>query len=339
MKRLSYTRPFRAANYFLRWEWILVLLVLLISLLNSRLSPFFLNLSNLFDMTFNFMERGFISLIMTFVIISGNMDFSVASTLALASCVMGKLFQAGLNIWLAAAVALAIGLAAGFLNGTLVTRLSIPSFAATLGTYAFYRGIAWVILENTAIAGFPASFNAIGQGDMPGTEFPIPLFTYLLLLIPAALFLHRSTFGRYTFAIGGSREVSRFSGIRTDQVVRLLFMISGLVSALSGVFMAARYGSVRADIAPDATLDVVTVVVLGGVSIMGGTGSITGVVLSLFLLGIVRYGMNLINIPPQEQIVITGLLLIVSVFIPQLINRLTMRKEVKPREEKGPNPP
>lgn len=331
MISVPYKKPFNPLSFFLRWEWILVVLIVLVSVLNSCLSPYFLNMSNLFDMTFNFMERGFITLIMTFVIISGNMDFSVASTLALSSCIMGITYQGGANIWAAVFITLCVGLLAGWLNGVLITRLRIPSFAVTLGTYAFYRGVAWVLLENNAVTNFPTQFTVLGQGDIPGTEFPIPMLFYILLLIPAAVILHRTTLGRYTYAIGGNKEVSRFSGIQTDRIVRILFMVSGLISAIAGIFMAARYGSVRADIAPDVTLDVVTVVVLGGVSIMGGTGTIAGVVLSLFLLGIVRYGMNLINIPPQEQIVITGLLLIFSVFIPQVVNRFSIRKESKPQ--------
>ncbi len=327
MKSIPYKKTFDPIFFFFRWEWILVVLIIFVSILNSFLSPHFLNISNLFDMTFNFLERGFITLIMAFVIISGNMDFSVASTLALSSCIMGLLYRGGMNIWIAVFLALVFGAAAGFFNGTIITRLKIPAFAATLGTFAFYRGAAWVLLENNAVTNFPVQFTALGQGDLPGTEFPIPLLIYILLLIPAAITLHRTTFGRYTFAIGGNKEVSRFSGIQTDRIIRIIFTLSGLISALAGVLMAARYGSVRADIAPDATLDVVTIVVLGGVSIAGGVGTIAGVVLSLFLLGIVRYGMNLINVPPQEQIIITGLLLIFSVFIPQIVNRFSIRKE------------
>lgn len=329
MKTVPYKKPFNPVDFFLRWEWILVVLILIVSILNANLSPFFLNQSNLFDMTFNFMERGFITMIMAFVIITGNMDFSVSSILALSACIMGIAFRSGLNIWLAIGVALGVGIICGWFNSVLITRLKIPAFAATLGTYAFFRGAAWVLLENNAVTNFPAEFTILGQGDIPGTEFPIPLLFYILLVIPATLILHRTTIGRYVYAIGGNREVSRFSGIHTDKIIRMLFIVSGLLSAMAGVFMTARYGSVRADIAPDATLDVVTVVVLGGVSIMGGTGTIAGVVLSLFLLGIVRYGMNLINIPPQEQIVITGLLLIFSVYIPQVVNRISKRKEAQ----------
>jgi len=324
---IPYKKPFDPLSFFLRWEWILVLLIIFISIINSNLSPYFLDFSNLFDMTFNFLEKGFITLPMTYVIISGNLDFSVADILALSSCIMGLAFESGMSIWLSAGLALGLGAIAGLINGNLITRLKIPSFAATLGTAALYRGLTWLLLENRGVTGFPEEFTLIGRGDIPGTEIPIPLVLFFLLFIPAAIFLHRSTFGRYVFAIGGNKEVSRFSGIKNDKIIRTIFIISGIISALSGILISARFGSVRADVVPNATLDVVTIVVLGGVSIAGGSGTLIGVALSMFLLGIVKYGLNLMNIPPQIQIVITGLLLIVSVFIPQIVNRIKKRKE------------
>lgn len=329
MKSLSYQKPFSLSNFFLRWEWILVALIILVSLLNSSLSPYFLNPVNLFDMTFNFMERGFLTLTMAFVIISGNMDFSVASTAALSSAILGKVFLATGNIWLGFLASLLTGLTAGLINGLIVTKIKIPAFVATLGTFALFRGMTWIILENVAITNLPTEFTFFGHGYIPGTIVPIPLIIYIFLLIPCAFVLARSTFGRFTFAIGGNKEACRYAGVNIDKIVITIFLASGLMSALAGAVMSARFASIRADMAMGMELDVVTAVVLGGVSINGGVGTLPGVVLSLFLLGIVRFGMNLINIPAQQQIVITGLLLIVSVYIPQVINRLTIRKAVR----------
>jgi rhamnose transport system permease protein len=326
---LSYKKPFSFSSFFLRWEWILVGLIIFSSVFNITLSPNFLNPVNLFDMTFNFIERGFITLTMIFVIISGNMDFSVASTAAMSSAILGKVYMASGNIWLGLVAGLCVGLAAGIINGLIVTRIKIPAFVATLGTYALYRGITWIILENVAITNLPQDFTFFGQGYIPGTIIPIPLVVYLLMLIPCGLILHRSTFGRYTFAIGGNREACRYAGVNINKIVMIIFIASGLMSALAGAFMAARFASIRADMATGMELDVVIAVVLGGVDIMGGIGTLPGVVLSLFLLGIVRFGMNLINIPAQQQIIVTGLLLIVSIYIPQVINRFSIRKSSK----------
>jgi len=325
---LTYKKPFSISSFFLRWEWILVGLIIIASLVLTFLSPHFLDAVNLFDMTFNFMERGFLTLTMMFLIISGSMDFSIASIAALSSAILGKVYLATGSIWIGLLAGLLTGLVAGVVNGLIVTRFNIPAFVATLGTLALYRGIAWIILENIAITNLPQEFTFFGQGYIPGTIIPIPLVFYLILLIPCALILHRSTFGRYTFAIGGNKEVCRYSGIKINRILLTIFIASGLMAALAGAFMSARFASIRADIATGMELDVVIAVVLGGVSINGGVGTLPGVVLSLFLLGIVRFGMNLINIPAQQQIIVTGLLLIVSVYIPQVINRLTIRKTI-----------
>jgi len=285
MKKIPYKKPFNLLSFFLHWEWILVLMIVFISIINSNLSPYFLNTSNLFDMTLNFLEKGLITLPMTYVIISGNLDFSVADILALSSCVMGLAFESGISIWLSAGLALGLGAIAGLINGSLITRLKIPSFAATLGTAALFRGLTWLLLENRSITGFPEEFTMIGRGDISGTEIPIQLILFFLLFIPAAIFLHRSTFGRHVFAIGGNKEVSRFSGVKNNKIIRTIFIFSGIVSAFSGILISARFGSVRADVLPNATLDVVTIVVLGGVSIAGGSGTLIGVALSMFLLG------------------------------------------------------
>jgi rhamnose transport system permease protein len=323
---LAYKKPFSLSSFLLRWEWILVGLIILASFLNIILSPHFLDPVNLFDMTFNFMERGFLTLTMIFVIISGNMDFSIASNAAMSSAVLGKVYLATGNIWIGLLAGFCTGLIAGMINGLIVTKIKIPAFVATLGTYALYRGITWIILENVAITNLPQDFTFFGQGYIPVTIIPIPLVVYLLMLIPCALILHRSTFGRYTFAIGGNKEACRYAGVKIDKIVMTIFIASGLMAALAGAFMSARFASIRADMATGMELDVVIAVVLGGVSINGGIGTLPGIVLSLFLLGIVRFGMNLVNIPAQQQIIVTGLLLIVSVYIPQVIHRLTIRR-------------
>jgi rhamnose transport system permease protein len=325
-KSLTIQKPFSLTEFFLRWEWILVLLLIAAAILNASLSPYFLNVQNLFDMTFNFMERGIMTLPMAFVIITGNIDLSVASTLAMTSNIMGRLFAAGVNIWIAALLALLAGGLAGLFNGMLITRVKLPALAATLGTYVLYRGIAWVLMKDGAVTGFPAQFTFIGQGYVPGTPVPIPLVIYGILIVPFGLVLHRTTFGRFTYAIGNNREACRYAGVNVDRITLLIFTVSGLMSALAGIMMSARFGSVRADIALGAELEVITAVVLGGVDIFGGSGTMAGVVLALFLLGVVRYGMNLVNVPPQIQIIVTGFLLIIAIVLPYLLRQLTAQR-------------
>jgi rhamnose transport system permease protein len=325
-KLATMRKPFSLTEFFLRWEWILVVLLIAASILNASLSPYFLNVRNLFDMTFNFMERGIMTLPMAFIIITGNIDLSVGSTLAMTSNIMGRLYEAGVNIWIAALVALLAGALAGLFNGIVITRVKLPALAATLGTYVLYRGIAWVLMQDGAVTGFPSQFTFIGQGYIPGTPIPIQLMIYAILVVPFGLVLHRTTFGRFTYAIGSNKEACRYAGVNVDRVILVIFTISGLMSALAGIMMSARFGSVRADIALGAELEVITAVVLGGVDIFGGSGTMPGVVLALFLLGVVRFGMNLVNIPPQIQIIVTGFLLIIAIVLPHLLRQLTAQR-------------
>jgi rhamnose transport system permease protein len=319
-------KPFSLTEFFLRWEWILVVLLIAASILNASLSPYFLNTRNLFDMTFNFMERGIMTLPMTFIIITGNIDLSVASTLAMTSNIMGRLFEAGVNIWVAALVALLTGALAGLFNGIVITRVKLPALAATLGTYVLYRGIAWVLMEDGAVTGFPSQYTFIGQGYILGTPVPVQLVIYAILVVPFGLVLHRTTFGRFTYAMGNNKEACRYAGVNVDRITLVIFTVSGLMAALAGIMMSARFASVRADIALGAELEVITAVVLGGVDIFGGAGTMPGVVLALFLLGVVRFGMNLVNVPPQIQIIVTGFLLIVAIVLPYLLRQLTAQR-------------
>ena len=314
-----------------RWEVQLVFLLLVASLANSLLSPYFLDAKNLFDMTFNFMEKAIIALTMTFIIIRSDIDLSVASNLAMSAIVMASVYQLGINIWVAVLVGLLVGLAGGAFNGLVITKVRLPALVVTLGTYALYRGIAWTIVGDLTVKDFPTSFNYIGQGYLPGTPVPFALVLFLLLALFFGLVLHRTTFGRYVYAIGQNEEACRFSGVRVDRIKIVLFAASGLMSALAGVVLAARYGSARADIGLGMELEVITAVVLGGVDIAGGSGTIPGVVLAVFLLGVVKYGMSLINIRGQDQSIVVGLLLITAILVPNLSRQLrTGRREQRP---------
>jgi len=314
-----------ALSLLLRWEWLLVLLIIVACFVNSSLSKYFLDVDNLFDMTFNFMEKSLVALAMTFIIISGNIDLSVASNLAMSAVIMAITFQSGLNIWLAVLLGLFVGTVGGLINGLLISRVRLPALVVTLGTYAFYRGVAFVLLGDLVVKGFSESFMYIGQGDMPNTPIPVPLLLFSAMAVLFGLVLHRTTFGRFIYAIGNNEEACRYSGVAVSRIKIIIFALSGFMSALAGVVMTARFGSVRPNIAAGLELDVITAVVLGGVDIFGGQGSILGVVLALFLMGIVRFGMSLKNVPGQVQSTLIGVLLIMAILLPQLLRRLAPR--------------
>src|SRR3954466_5793686 len=311
------------ARIFLRWEWLLVALIMVVTIINARLSPFFLNGNNLLRTTSDFMEIGIMMLPMVFIIITGNIDLSIASTLGLSASLMGWLFMGGWNIWLAMAVALLVGVLAGLLNGVLIARMRLPALAVTLGTLSFYRGLAYVLLGDQAARDYPDAFTYLGQGTLGGTQVPFSLLVFAVLALAFGLVLHKTTFGRYLYAIGNNEAAARYSGVPVARIKIIIFVLSAVMAALAGFILAARFGSTRPDIGTGLELTVITVTGLGGVSISGGSGTMVGAVLALVLVGILRFGMGLINLQGQVQDIVIGLLLILSILLPQLGGKLS----------------
>ncbi len=317
-------RPRRSLGArFQRWEWMLVLLIVLVVIGNTLLSPFFLRTNNLMRAASDFVELGLMMLPMVFVIITASIDLSVASILGFTASFMGWLFNAGWNIWAAAAAALVLGAAAGAVNGILIARVRLPSLVVTLGTYAFYRGMAYALLGDDAARGYPDSFIFIGQGRLFDIRLPFSVILLAILALIFGLLLHKTTFGRYTYAIGNNEEAALFSGVPVARVKLIIFTLSGVMAALAGIVLAARFGSTRPDIGAGLELDVITAVVLGGVSISGGSGTMIGAILALILIGLLRFGMGLLNLQGQVQGIIIGLLLIISILAPNIVSILS----------------
>jgi rhamnose transport system permease protein len=310
---------------FQRWEWLLVILILLVVLVNSRLSPYFLNTNNLFRTSSDFMEMGYMMLPMTFIIITGNIDLSVASTLGMTASFMGWLFNQGVNIWIAAGAALILGAMAGLLNGYLIAFVRLPALVVTLGTYAFYRGIAYVLLGDQAARGYPQAFTYLGQGRIGTSPVPFSVILFIVLAIIFGLVLHKTTFGRYLYAIGNNQDACLYSGVPVARIKLTIFTLSGIMAALAAIVMAARFGSTRPDIGMGLELSVITAVVLGGVDISGGVGTMAGGVLSLLLIGLMRFGMSLMNIQGQVQSIAIGFLLILSILLTSASRRFSIR--------------
>jgi rhamnose transport system permease protein len=319
-------QPFRAR--FQRWEWILVGLIILVVFLNIRLSPYFLNALNISRTSSDFMEIGIMMLPMVFIIITGNIDLSVASTMGMSASFMGLLHNMGVNIWLAALAGLVLGTLGGLLNGYLVAQVKLPALVVTLGTYAFYRGIAYGFLGDQAARDYAPAFTYLGQGRIFGTLIPFSVVLFLIMAVAFGLLLHKTAFGRYLFAIGNNEKASIYSGVPVERIKMILFTLSGFISALAGLILAARFGSTRPDIGTGLELSVITAAVLGGVDINGGTGTMLGSALSLLLIGLMRFGMGLLNIQGQVQGIAIGLLLILSILLPNLARDLS-RKGLK----------
>jgi rhamnose transport system permease protein len=313
----------RVKTLLITWEALLVLLLLIGGVIGSVLSPYFLSSFNLeYALPSNIMEIAIMALPMTLIIIAGEIDLSVASVLGLTSVVLGLLWQGGHPMWLDIGVALLVGLVAGCLNGLLVTRLGLPSLVVTIGTLALFRGLAYVVLGDQAVSSFPTSFTNLGFGTIPGTELPWSGLIFAILVVLFVVVLHFSRWGRQLYAMGNNKEAARFSGINVSRVKLVLFILSGVIAALAGVIFTSRFSSARPDNAVGFELYVVTVVLLGGVNIFGGRGSLLGVVLAIFIVGVLQDALSLVNISGDIQSLAIGLLLILSVLGPNLARRI-----------------
>jgi rhamnose transport system permease protein len=254
-----------------------------------------------------------IALPMTLIIITGEIDLSVASTLALASVTFGGLHEAGLPIEAAGLVALVVGVLAGAVNGFFVTVVGLPSLAVTIATLALYRGIAVGLLGTRAVTEFGEFWTDLATSRIPGT--PIPSVTILVaaLAVGFAILLHFTAFGRGVYAVGQSKEAARFSGVRVERTKFILFVLAGAVSALAGLYYTLRFGNARGQIAEGLELSVIAAVLLGGVSIFGGRGAIHGVIAGVVLIGLLGSALRFAGVTSDVINIITGALLVVSV--------------------------
>jgi rhamnose transport system permease protein len=225
------------------------------------------------------------------------------------------LYNNGASMEVAILAGLASGLVCGIINGFWVAYVGLPSLAVTLAGLIAYRGVASMLIEDRSITGFPDWFNALGQKPLVAA-LPLSLILFFLLLFLVAALLHFSGFGRYIFVVGNNREAARYSGVRVKRVKMTLYILSGLAAALAGILYAARLGAVRASTAEGFELDIITIVLLGGVSIFGGKGTMLGVALSVLIVLCLRNGMNLLSITGNTQSTVIGILLILSVLIP-----------------------
>ncbi len=307
----------RGTRVLRSWELLLAAIAVLIFIANTQASPYFLDPWNLSDATFNFTEKAMIAFAMALLIISGEIDLSVAGIIALASTAMGWALQFGVGTPGLVAIGLAVGLICGAFNGVLVTRLGLPSIVVTIGTMSLFRGLSYVVLGDQAFNGYPSDFAFFGRGYV----FWVISFEMTLFLVFALIYgvvLHATNFGRQVYAIGNNPTAATFSGIRVQRVKMILFLLTGLMSGIAAICLTSRLGSTRPSIAFAWELEVVTMVVLGGVSILGGAGSILGVVIAALIMGMVTFGLGLLNVPGIVMSIFIGGLLIAVIALPRL---------------------
>ena len=309
------------------WETVLLGLLVLLLLVFGFTQTGFFSVDTLADSTFNFSEKGLLALAIALLIVCGEIDLSIAATLALCSLAMGFTLKAGLGPWAIAAAALLTGVVAGAVNGILVTRYQLPSIVVTIGTLSLYRGLALVALGDQSVSGYPDVFSTLGNaylGEVLGAKWlviPIEFVVLCAMALLVGLVLHRTIIGRRIYAIGANPVAARFSGIEADRYRLLLFVFSGLMAALAAILLTGRIGSTRPNIAMGWELDAITMVILGGVAIEGGRGSVVGTMLSVLLLGLLTFGMGMANVTGIVMSMVIGALLIVSMVLPRLRRR------------------
>jgi rhamnose transport system permease protein len=311
------------------WDTAIIGLLAMVLILASTTTEGFLTSLNISYIFSNTSEITIMAFAMTFLIITGEIDLSIASILALGSSMLGWSYANGAPIWLAILICLAVGTLCGFINGFLVTKVGLGSLAVTIGTLALYRGIANGILGENTVNEFPEAYTSFGF-DTFGTSFmpkTLPLIIFFGLIF--GFLLHRTPFGRRTLAIGQSPEAARFAGINVVRHKIIVFTFTGFMSGVAGVIYTFRFSTAQADNGVGLELLVISAILLGGVSIFGGVGTMWGVVAGVLLAGAVESWLTLREINAQWRTIVTGILLLISVAAPVLVQKNKARRERK----------
>jgi len=305
----------------LQWEALLVIVLIASLGLGRWLSPVFLSGANLSNVLADLTEIALMALPMTLIIVAAEIDLSVASVLGASSALMGVLWHMGLPMPVVIVLVLIAGALAGLLNGLVIVKLNLPSLAVTIGTLALFRGLAYVLLGDQAVADFPAGYTAFGMNTLGASFIPLPFVIVIAAAVLFTVLLQATAFGRSLYAIGANPTAAAFSGIEVAQIRLRLFVMSGLVSALAGIIYTLRFTSARGDNGEGFELSVIAAVLFGGVSIFGGRGSMIGVLLSLLIVGVLKNALTLDDVSSETLTIVTGVLLLASVLIPNLVAR------------------
>jgi rhamnose transport system permease protein len=288
------------------WESLLFVILAVVFVINTTIAPNYLTIGNQINLFVLYIEKIIVALTMTFLIINGETDLSAPSIMGLSACTMAYFYSSGINFGLAILISLLIGVACGLFNGFWVAIVGLNSLIVTLATLIGYRGLARVFVEDRSFGHFPEWFNNLGQKE------------FFVLFIIALIILQYSAFGRRVFVIGNNKDVAQYSGVNVRRVKLQLYIASGVISSLAGLLLAARYGAVRGDTAYGYELEIITMALLGGVNIFGGSGSLYGVFLSMLIILNVHNGLSLAGLSGHFQTGIIGALLIFSILGPNI---------------------
>ncbi|MDN4593980.1 ribose ABC transporter permease [Polycladomyces subterraneus] len=289
--------------------------LLAIILVLSILSPSFLSLSNLLNVLRQVSINALIAFGMTFVILTGGIDLSVGSILALSSAIVAQLLASGMSFIPALFIGLLVGALLGLFNGLVITQGKVAPFIVTLATMTVYRGLTLVYTDGRPITnmGDDLAFQMFGRGYFFG--IPVPVITMLITFILLYFLLKKTTLGRKTYAIGGNEEAAILAGIRVSRVKWFVYTLAGLLSALAGVILTSRLHSAEPTAGTSYELDAIAAVVLGGTSLSGGKGSIVGTMIGALIIGTLNNGLNLLGVSSFYQLVVKGLVILIAILL------------------------
>ena len=314
-------------SLLVRWEFLLVLIFVAVNIMNANLSPVYLNAKFLFINIRGFLVKGIIALPMAYVLLLGDIDLSVGGNVCLSATVLGIVYNTTGNMWLAIAACVATGTLCGALNGILLTKFTeLAPMIVTLATNIIFRGISEKILGDGATGGMQEVewFTQLYYGRV-AELVPYLFIIFCVLALVFGLVMHKTVFGRQMFAIGANKKAAAYAGVKVEKIRMIVFTLTGLVCGFAAIFDCANMGSVKSNLAKGYELEAIAMCVLGGISTAGGKGTMVGAVISIFIIGLLRYGLGLINLSGQTIRIILGALLIVVVLYPTIQDAIKNR--------------
>ena len=312
----------------LRWEALLILIFLSVNVMNICISPYYLNARNLFTNINNFMDKALIALPMAFILLLGDIDLSVGGNVCLSATVLGIVYNASGSMWLGILACLLTGVVCGAFNGLILTKFNeLAPMIVTLATNIIFRGLSERILGDGSTGGMTQVtwFSNIFYGRL-FKLIPYPIIIFFVLAVVFGLIMHKTVFGRQMFAVGANKKAAAYAGIKVEKVRMIVFTLTGLMCGFAAIFYASKLGSIKSDVGDGFELEAISMCVLGGISTAGGKGTMLGAVIAIFIIGLLRYGLGLINLSGQTIRIIIGALLIAVVLYPTIQEAIKNRK-------------
>lgn len=328
-RTISHIKERSIKQLLIRWEFLLVLIFLGVNIMNANLSPYYLNIDSLFTNINGFMVKGIIALPMAYILLLGDIDLSVGGNVCLSATMLGIVYNATGSIWLGILACLATGTLCGALNGLVMTKFTeLAPMIVTLATNIIFRGLSERILGDGSTGGMQKVdwFGKIFYGRVGGIV-PYPFIIFAVLALVFGLVMHKTVFGRQMFAIGENKRAAAYAGIKVEKIRFLVFALTGFICGFAAIIYCANLGSVKSNVADGFELEAISMCVLGGISTAGGKGTMVGAIIAIFIIGLLRYGLNLINLSGQTIRIILGILLILVVLFPTIREAIQNRKK------------